>query len=230
MCTGALGAPVSYAKDESMKSFVASVVGMLALSGVAYAQPAEPMGYVAGFAQSAFGNVTSQSFGLEAGWFYQPRLAIFAEVGGMRDTAPSSIGPAAQIIANYLVASQTKSVSYSVKQPVTFGGVGVRYALVEEGKFQPYGLIAVGAARITRDVRFTVGGTDVTDTLATYGVVLGSDLAGSATKMMISGGGGVAWMPKGPWVVDLGYRFSRIATQPTGTNVNRVGLGVGYRF
>ena len=44
-----------------MKSFVAAVVGMLALSGSAFAQPAEPTGYIAGVAQSAFGNVTSQS-------------------------------------------------------------------------------------------------------------------------------------------------------------------------
>ncbi len=214
-----------------MKSFVAGVFGFLALSGVAYAQPpAEATGYIAGVAQSAFGNVTSQSFGVEGGWFYSPRLAVFAELGGMRDTAPSTIGPAAQVIANYLGSVQSQPVGYSVKQPVAFAAVGARYTLAENGKFHPYALVAVGAARVTRDVAFTVGGTDVTETLENYGVTLGTDLAGNTTKPMFTFGGGVAWMPRGAWQFDAGYRFSRISTDPTGTSVSRLGIGIGYRF
>jgi opacity protein-like surface antigen len=214
-----------------MKSFVAGVFGILALSGTAYAQPpADATGYVAGVAQSAFGNVTSQSFGIEGGWFYTPRLAVFVELGGMRDTAPSTIGPAAQVIASYLGTVQNQSVTYSVKQPVAFAAVGARYTVAERGAFHPYGLFAVGAARVTRDVAFTVGGSDVTATLESYGVTLGTDLAGSTTKPMFTFGGGVAWMPRGAWQFDLGYRFSRISTEPTGTSVSRLGVAIGYRF
>ena len=49
-----------------MKLMVAGLVGMLAVSGVAHAQSAtESTGFIEGVAQSAFGNVTSQSFGIE---------------------------------------------------------------------------------------------------------------------------------------------------------------------
>jgi len=213
-----------------MKSFVAGLFGILALSGVASAQPAEATGYIAGVAQSAFGNVTSQSFGVEGGWFYTPRLAVFVELGGMRDTAPSTIGPAAQSIASYLGIVQSQPVGYSVKQPAAFGAVGARYTLADRGRFHPYALLAVGAARVTRDVAFTIGSTDVTATLDNYGVTLGTDLAGSTTKPMLTLGGGVAWMPRGEWQFDAGYRLSRISTDPTGTSVSRLGVGIGYRF
>jgi opacity protein-like surface antigen len=212
-----------------MKSSVAGLIAMLALSGNVHAQNG-PTGYVAGVAQSSFSNVTSQSFGIEGGWYYTPRLAIFAEFGGMRDTSPSTIGPAAQVVANYLGAVQSAPVSYSVKQPVAFVAAGARYTLIARAAVHPYALVAVGGARVTRDVKFMVGNTDVTERLDAYGVVLGTDLAGSTTKPLVTFGGGVTWQPKGAWVFDAGYRFSRILTDNAATSVNRLGIGIGYTF
>src|SRR6185295_154016 len=105
-----------------------------ALGGVAHAQSsaaasppaAASRGYVEGVGQSAFGNVTSQSFGVEAGVTIQPGLQVFVDVGHARDTAPASLGTAAQGIAGWL--SQTQSnVTFTGKQPVTFYLGGVRY-------------------------------------------------------------------------------------------------------
>ena len=211
-----------------MKLIVAGLVGMLALSGIAHAQSAgdNSSGYVEFVAQSAFGNVTSQSFGVEGGVALTPSLAIFAEAGMVRDAAPKSIGASAQIIANSLGAGS----GYSVRQPIGFGIVGIRYSFPFREKLHPYVMAGGGLARVKRDVTFSVAGVDVTSKLDTFGVVLGTDLAGSESKLMLSGGGGVVWNATGSLIFDAGYRFGRIMTDPTGTNLNRVGAGIGLRF
>jgi opacity protein-like surface antigen len=213
-----------------MKLMVAGLVGMLALSGVAHAQSAESRGYVEGVAQAAFGNVTSQSYGAEGGFNLTPRVAIFAEFGMTLDTAPASVGSSAQIIAGYLTQVQNAAVSYTVKQPLGFGIAGMRYTIPASEKLHPYVLGGAGLGRVKRDVTFTVGGADVTDKLNTYGVVLGSDLAGTESKLMISAGGGVVWKASKSFLVDLGYRFGSTLTDTAATNVNRLGVGLGFSF
>jgi opacity protein-like surface antigen len=208
------------------------VVCLMAAAGVARAQssvaPEESQGYVEAVAQSAFGNVTSQSFGLEAGYTFRPATQIFVEVGQTRDTAPSSLGANAQLIANALPQGQS---SYSVRQPMTFGVAGIRYIFpTSSGKFEPYVMAGGGVARVKKDVKFTVGSSDVTNSLQQYGVVLGTDLSGSETKGMLSLGVGVAWPAYKQLVVDLQYRYGRVFTSDEGLNVNRAGIGVGFRF
>ena len=213
-----------------MKSFVAGLVTILALPLAAMAQPKEPAGYLVGTAQSSFGDRTSQSYGIEGGWSVSSRLAVFGEAGGIRDTAPDSVGLSATKIANYLSVSQSAAVSYSVKQPMLFGAGGVRYVVAVQGTLRPYVLAGAGVARVTRDVTFSVGGSDVTGRLSSYGVVLGSDLAGSVTKPMVTFGGGARWAPAGRWILDVGYRYSWIATEASSSTISRVGASAGFRF
>ena len=215
-----------------MKLMVAGLVGMLALSGVAHAQSAssESTGFIEGVAQSAFGNVTSQSFGIEGGVMLAPRIAVIAEFGMVRDASPKTLGTTAQVIASSLATLQPAAVTYSVKQPVGFGQVGVRYIIPHSDKLHPYVEVAGGLAKVKRDVRFTAGSTDVTDKLTTYGIVLGTDLAGTESKLMIGGGGGVIYNITPSIIFDAGYRFSRVNTDPSGISINRLGAGIGIRF
>src|SRR5258708_30986644 len=216
-----------------MRSCVALAVGMLALAGVASAQtPASASdadhGYVEGVIQSAFGNVTSQSFGAEIGFTLMPNIQVFGEVGKVRDAATSSIGAAAQIIAGALSQTQP-NVAFRVKEPVTFGVAGLKFVVPTSGALRPYVLAGGGVASVTQDVAFTVGRTDVTSSLGSLGVTLGSDLSGSFTKPMVVLGAGAMW----PWqrlVVDLQYRFGRIFAEDEGINVSRAGIGIGVRF
>ena len=214
-----------------MRAIAALIVGVLALSGVAHAQSAAPApskGYVEAVAQSAFGNLTSQSFGAELGVTVAPHLQLFVEGGQVRDTSPAVLGASAQLMAGSLSRTQS-AVGFSVKRPVTFGAAGVRFA-ISQGRVEPYLLFGGGVARVRRDVRFTVGGNDVTSDLAQLGVVLGSDLSGSETKPLITGGGGVAFPLWSRIVVDLQLRYGRILTEDQGTNVTRAGIGFGVRF
>jgi opacity protein-like surface antigen len=210
------------------------VVCLMAGAGVAQAQtggvPAESDGYIEVVAQSAFGNVTSQSFGVEAGYTVRTATQVFVEVGQARDTSPSTLGANAQLIAGALAQSQS-GVGFSVRQPMTFGVAGIRYIFpTNSGTLEPYVMAGGGIARIKKDVKFTVGSNDVTSNLQQFGIVLGSDLTGSETKPMLSLGLGVAWPAWRQLVLDLQYRYGRVFTSDEGLNVNRAGIGVGIRF
>jgi opacity protein-like surface antigen len=221
-----------------MKSLLVLMVSGIVLGGVAEAQTAagggagatESTGYVEGIAQSAFSNVTSQSYGAEAGFTITTGLQLFVEAGRIRDVATSDLGLNAQTIAGALNQSQNGLFSYLVKEPVTFGVAGLKYLIPVAGNLQPYVMGGLGVARYTKNVRFLVSGTDVTGNLAQYGVVLGSDLSGDFTKPMLSLGLGVVWPVRQPLVIDFQYRYGRIFADNQGISVNRVGVGVGVRF
>ena len=216
-----------------MRSILVLMVGAVVLGGVANAQtnaPATSKGYVEGVAQSAFGNVVSQSFGAEMGVSVAERVEILVEGGRMRDVAAPEIGAAAQKIGDFLSRTQGGAVSYHVKQPVTFGAAGVKFLIPVKSKLQPYVMAGGGIAKVKQDVTFAVGGTDVTDNMAQYGVVLGTDLSGDFTKAMATFGGGIVWPMWQRLVVDFQYRYGRIFAEDQGINVNRAGVGVGVRF
>jgi opacity protein-like surface antigen len=209
-----------------MKVSAVSLVVWLALTGAAHAQPASSAdtGYAEFFAQSSFGNVTSQAYGGEVGFTVSPALQIFGEFGWIRNTVPDSVGANAQIIASG-IAAVAGSTTYQVKQPVTFGVGGVKYRVsMPESRVSPYVMAGAGVGSVKRETTFTTTG-DVSQ----YATI-GTDLNGTETKFMLSLGGGVD-VPVGSAVVfDVQYRYGRIFTSDSGLNVNRVGLGLGFRF
>ena len=217
-----------------MRSCVALAMLVLAGGSTASAQtPSAPdtdRGYVEGVFQSAFGNVTSQSYGGEFVVSVRPGMQVYAEGGRVGNVATPEMSAAAQTIAGFL--SQTQSnVAYSVKQPVTFVLAGVKFVVPTSGSLRPYLMGGAGMANVKQDASFTVGGTDVTTTLpAQYGVQLGTDLSGSYTRAMISVGAGVMWPAWEHLVVDIQYRYGRILAEDAGINVNRAGVAVGVRF
>lgn len=216
---------------KAARCALGAVVGMTAFAGVAHAQAptlADDSGYVQVFAQSAFGNVTSQSYGGEIGVAVSPSLQVFIEAGQVRNVATEQIGAAAQTIATALTQLQPAAVDYSVRQPVTFFAAGVRYPIAMPGaKLHPYVLGGFGVARVKNDVTFQIGGVD--SSIDQY-VTLGDDLSGSVTKPMVTLGGGVVWPAWRQLAIDVQFRYGRIFTEGSGTNIGRAGLGLGYRF
>jgi opacity protein-like surface antigen len=211
-----------------MKISIAAILAWVAITCPAYAQSLS-QGYVEGVVQSSFGNVTSQSYGVEVGVSIATSIQVFGEFGFTKDTAPASLGSSAQTIANYLARTQN-NVAYTAEQPVTFGVAGIRFPFATTSKLEPYVLVGGGVAQVKKDVTFTIGGSDVTNNLAQYGVVLGTDLSGSETKGMLAFGAGLAWPVWQKLVVDFQYRYGRIFTSGEGLNLNRAGVGIGVRF
>ena len=216
-----------------MRSLVILTLGVLALSGVAHAQSAAPgKGYVEGVAQSAFGNVTSQSYGAEGGFAVTPDLWIFVEGGRIRDVATAAISTAALQIAGSLADAQPAAVAYQVREPVTFAAVGVKYEMHVSGKAQPYVMAGVGVARVKQDVTFSVGGTDVTGNLQQSPSLRAAwhRFVWRLHQPMLTLGAGVAWPAWKQLVLDFQYRYGRIFAGDEAINVSRAGLGVGVRF
>lgn len=218
-----------------MRLAIGVVAATLALSGAAHAQGSATgdQGYVEAVGQSAFGNVTSQNFGVEAGVGIMRRLQVFVEFGRTRDVSPAELGQAAQVIAGYL--SQTQSnVAFTVKQPATIFSAGLRYTIVpaggSTGRVRPYVMGGVGLARMNKNVAFTIAGSDVTTTLTQYGVVLGTDLTGDSSSAMILGGGGAMITLYKQLVFDVQLRLGRILAEDQGITLGRVGGGIGFTF
>ena len=103
------------------------VVALMAAATVRAQTPAaEDRGYVQAVAESAFGNVTSQSYGAEAGFTVKPNLQVFGSFGHIGNVATDNLSTAAQSIAGALSQLQLGTVSFSVKEPATFFVGGVR--------------------------------------------------------------------------------------------------------
>jgi opacity protein-like surface antigen len=204
---------------------------MLIVASAAHAQTkavTADRGYVEGVADSAFGNVTSQSFGAEVGVTVQPALQVFGSFGKVRDVATAEIGASALTIAGALSQLQPGAVSFSVKEPVTFFVGGVRYRIAVQSMLKPYVSAGVGVASVKKDVKFLIGGSDVTTTLSQF-VTLGTDVAGDESKVMFTLGGGVVWPAWRQLIVDLHYQYGRISTD-TPITVSRAGIGIGVSF
>jgi opacity protein-like surface antigen len=223
-----------------MRRFVGLLMITLAFSDVASAQTSAPprplpadAGYVEAVGQAAFSDVTSQSYGVEAGFAIRRHFQIYADIGFTRDVAPASFSAAAQTIAGGLSQVQS-NVGYTAKEPVTFGVGGIRFTVQVAGsRAQPYVKTGFGLAHAKRDATFTVGGADVTANLSQdqYGnIVLGSDLSGSSNEAMFELGGGLALPLFNHLIVDLQVRYERIFADPAGINLTRAGVGIGVRF
>ena len=213
-----------------MKSLVVASAVWLGLAGVAFAQGSGEPTYSIGVAgASAFGNVTSQAFGAEAGINLSSSLGIFIEGGRVVDAAPASLGTSAEIVAAH-IGLTAANVGYTVKQPVDFFAAGLRYWIDIHSKLAPYILAGAGIGMVKPDAEFTVGGTNVNSNLGQYGVALGSDLSGTTTQLMLDAGAGARYPLGDHFYADLEFRYNRVFISGRNIPFSRVGLGLGVRF
>jgi len=218
-------------RASRVRCAAALAAGWLFAASPAIAQTpaaASDRGYVQAVAESAFGNVTSQSFGAEVGVTVRPDLQVFGSFGHVGDVATAEISAAAAAIAGALSQLQPATVSYSVKEPVTFFTGGVRYRFTTTTKLNPYLAGGIGIGSVKKDVKFQLGGTDATSTLPQY-VTLGSDISGDESKVMFTVGGGAVYPVWRQLILDVHYLYNRISTD-TAISVSRAGIGLGVSF
>jgi hypothetical protein len=167
--------------------------------------------------------------GVEAGMRVAHNLDAFVEVGRAHDVVTRRLDSKAETIATWLGQTQGKTAGGTIAVPATLGAIGVRYVLESPRMWRPYAVFEVGLARLTYRPAFTLAGSDITPSIASYGVTLGSDLRGSETKGTIGGGIGVL-VPFGKLYFDGSYRLTSIRATGQAINVSRLQFGVGYRF
>ena len=221
-----------------MRLLVLLVVSGMALGGTAQAQtpsaPEPAKGYVVGGAQWVGSGVTSVSYGAEIGFTLMPRrvpnLQVFVDLGRIANVATPAVLKSAQVVIDYLNATEG-SAAYSAREPVAFGAIGLRYALLTNPRVQPYAMGGFGGAQVKHNVTFSLRNTDVTGNLAQYGVTLGSDLSGTFIRPALTLGGGIVIPAWRRVIVDLQYRFLHTSTADDGgINAHRAGIGFGVRF
>ena len=221
-----------------MKPFVqvagAVCLAALCFAGQAAAQPKgdRPIALEFGGGVS-LGNKSSGTYGFEGNYAFSNKLTIFIEAGQIGNVVPKFVEGQANVIAAALGGSA------EVKDKATYVDLGVKYMLTPfMTNYQPYAGFGVGVAKIAKTSTFTIGGASVNENqlLSQYGVLLGSDLAGSANKTTVAILLGVTRSIGERLGVDLSYRYNRllpktdVIADDQGINTQRIQIGVFVRF
>jgi len=205
------------------------------LAGVSRSQAqsaSEPRWYGEVTAAATLGHKSDTSFGGEVGGRLSDLLDVFIEGGHMGNVGNTDLDARAQVIADFL-GGTVGTTAYKMN----FFDVGVKYRVMETGRWHPYVGIGIGFANVKPEVRFAVNGTDVTDQLESLGVQLGSDLSESHNTFLFVIGAGTTFNFATRYFADLTYRYGRTSEASSdnevliqGLNTQRVQIGVGIRF
>ncbi|HEY6358746.1 MAG TPA: hypothetical protein VIX35_10910 [Vicinamibacterales bacterium] len=167
-------------------------------------------------------------FGGELGLRVTSRIDLFAEGVWLQDVATRRRLGLASEVASTLQTSQGSVASGTIDVPTVSADAGVRFTLTG-GRVRPYVVVGAGMARMTLKPSFVLGGSNVTASLPTYGVTLGSDLSGESTAPAFTGGLGLR-MAQGRWYLDGGLRATRIQAADEGITAVRATATFGLIF
>jgi opacity protein-like surface antigen len=200
-------------------------------------------GYItgAGGFAAAVGNSTGDVL-VEGGVRIAPHLMAFGNVGRFSNLQ-ADLQPTLNATTAALAANQSLFVIGGGSLPAVYTSGGLRAEVPIHSRVMPYVIGGVGVARLNPTTRFTFSsgfmpdgstpavGTDVTAALASSG----SFTAPPASSAFMFTLGGGAQVPVAPhWVLDAGYRYSRIAADSTLSasplTTNGMTFGFGYRF
>jgi len=203
----------------------------------------DPRGYVTGLAgfASSVGNVTGDML-VEGGVRVAPHVMVIGNVGRFGNLLADLL-PTLDTTTNALANNEGLSVIGGGSLPATFVSGGLRGEIPTRTRFIPYVLGTVGIAHLNPAAQFTFSsgvlpdgttpavGEDVTTAVASAGVFTAPP---SSNALMLMLGGGLE-MPVAPhWVLDAGYRYSRIAADSTLSaaplTTNGLTFGLGFRF
>lgn len=191
--------------------------------------PSVNLFYVGGFVGVGAVQNASTLSGGEVGVRVYRHLDIIAEGGFVKDAVTRRRVDLTATLATLLQKSSGKTASSAVTAPAKFGLGGLRYVFDLTEDMHAYVLAEAGRASIEYKPTFSVNGTDVTSSLATYGVTLGSDLVSTEAVPAFGGGFGL-WYTRGMIYADASVRLLSLKTASQATNVTRAQFGLGVRF
>ncbi len=181
---------------------------------------------------------TSGDLLLEGGVRIAPHLLVFGDLGRFHDLQPSDVQPLVDSATSQLLANQGLGVTGTGRVPATYSIGGLRYERPATHHVAPYVLGGIGMARLMPTAHFAfASGTLPDGTTASVGddvtnqvISTGAFITPTPTNaFMFSLGGGVDVPMAKHWMVDAGYRFSRVKAD-TPLNAQGATFGFGYRF
>lgn len=194
------------------------------------AAPIVNLWYIGGAVGAGIVDTVSPEGNVEVGMRVWKNLDLMIEGGYAGDLATRLEKDHANTIAGVLQASQGASASASVSVPSSYAAFGARWVFESPGRYRPYVLFSIGGASVDIKPKFVLNGADVTGSIGSFGVTLGSDLTGSYRPLAVGGGVGLL-MPFGPrWYFDGSIRLLSVSTVGQRTNLSRITVGMGRRF
>jgi opacity protein-like surface antigen len=195
---------------------------------------------VGGFARS-FGSNTSDML-IEGGVRVAPHLMVFGSIGRFGNLQ-GDLQPTLDATTAALAVNQGLSVSGGGTLPASYYQGGLRLEVPTGSRLMPYVLGGLGVARLNPTAQFSYGGgimpdgsTPAVGTDVTAALISGNSFTAppASSAFMYTLGGGVQVPVVPHWVIDVGYRYSRIAADSTLSaaplNTNGMTFGFGYRF
>jgi opacity protein-like surface antigen len=234
-------------EDTMRVLMIAGTVTLLAAAPVSAqdsgARGQDASGYVTGL--GGFATSVTNTMGdilVEGGVRIAPHVKVFGDIGRFGNLQ-SDLQPTLDATTSALAANQGLIVTGGGTAPAWYGVGGLRVEVPTPSRVVPYVLGGVGFARLNPQPQFTfssgimpdgstpVAGTDVTAAVTTAGLFTPP---AADTTFMLTFGGGVQ-VPVAPhWIVDAGYRYSRLAADstlnPVALTTNGMAFGFGYRF
>lgn len=189
-------------------------------------------GFVQGLGGATFGDETSSTVGGVVAFTVAPNVQVMAEIGRIQNVMPrsleSSLIDARQRTRDFffLATGQDLPVTLEAGVPALYGLFGVRGWLPTTKPVQPYVDLGVGFANVMPDVELRLSGRDVTRDALDFGILADPE---DEIEPLVGLGGGVLIPLVNGLAADVGYRYQRVFTAE-GVNVNRVTLGLVYRF
>ncbi len=200
-------------------------------------------GYVSGMGgfASATGHTTGDVL-VEGGVRVAPHVMVIGNLGYFHNLL-TDLQPTLDTTTAALSNNQGLVLNGSGTLPAWYGTGGFRVEIPASKMVLPYVLATAGAARLEPKARFTFAsgtlpdgstpdlGQDVTESIVTAGDFSAPP---ASYAFMVTIGGGVQIPVASRWVLDAGYRYSRIAADSTLSasplNTNGMAFGLGYRF
>lgn len=167
--------------------------------------------------------------GVQVAYRVTDKVHLVGEGVWMQDAVTRARLSGITTFGSFLSTSQGKTATATLDAPAYYGGASARFLIPMQGIVHPYAAVGGGMAKIVSRPKFTLGGADVTSSLATYGITLGTDFGGEVTKFALTGGVGLL-IDKNRVSFDLGLRLTSVQTEGQKTNILRGQVGISYRF
>jgi hypothetical protein len=210
------------ARQFMVAAFV--VVGLV-LPARVQAQEA-PRGFVGGLGGLTFGTVTSGAVAAQGGVRLAPGVMLIGEIGYMRNVMPTEVQDTLDALVESFELVFGVPIELEVSVPSTYGFGGLRWT-PRAGKVAPFIEGGVGVGRLS--VKFdkaVVLGEDVSD-------LIDDELDSEDTdvnKFLFAVGGGVTIQVSPKVATDVGYRYTRIATDDPAVNASLIYAAVKLGF
>jgi opacity protein-like surface antigen len=172
-----------------------------------------------------FGTVTSAAVAGQGGVRIARDLYVIGEVGYMRNVLPKKIRDEFDDLVDEIENEAGVPVSLTVSIPAKYGFGGLRWS-PSRGTVSPFVEGGVGVAHVSAKVdEAKVLGVDISDEVENE---LGDDA--SVTKVLFALGGGVNARISSTLSADIGFRYTRIATEDPAINSSLVygALKIGF--